>query len=132
MEKKQIADIKFTAILLVALSAQPMQLIAQPREPAEAVQEIAGLTADMTQFATILRLSEDLAFWQGVSIMGAQNDWEFSKNSEGTEIWAWTYRLGNSLDKSLYDGNQASLAIARSRVLTTEEKTGRERLVCEA
>ncbi|MBT8456784.1 MAG: hypothetical protein KJO15_11855 [Alphaproteobacteria bacterium] len=109
-----------------------MQLIAQPREPAEAVQEIAGLTADMTQFATILRLSEDLAFWQGVSIMGAQNDWEFSKNSEGTEIWAWTYRLGNSLDKSLYDGNQASLAIARSRVLTTEEKTGRERLVCEA
>jgi len=114
--------VKFTVILLLAMSIQSLQVTAQPRQPAKAVQEIAGLTADMTQFATILRLSEDLAFWQGVSIMGAQYDWEFSYNTQGTEVTAWTIRLENSLQGSLIEAVQASRAIARSRVLNDEEK----------
>ena len=116
------SPIKLVVILLLALSSQSMQAAAQPREPANAVQEIADLTEGMAQFATILRLSEDIAFWQGVAIMGGQYDWEFSKNTQGTEIFSWTYRLTNSLVQTLNEGIRASQSIARSRVLTDEEK----------
>ena len=116
------SPIKLVVILLLALSSQSMQATAQPREPANAVQEIADLTEGMAQFATILRLSEDIAFWQGVAIMGGQYDWEFSKNTQGTEIFSWTYRLTNSLVQTLNEGIRASQSIARSRVLTDEEK----------
>jgi len=111
-----------SAAVLLAVNLQSLEASAEPRDPQQTVQEIAGLTADMTQFATILRISEDIAFWQGVAIMGAQYDWEFGKNTQGTQVFAWTYRLTNLLNQSKTEGIQASQAIARSRVLTDEEK----------
>ena len=76
----------------------------------------------MLQIATVLRISEDIAFWQSVSIMGAQNDWEFTYSGEGNESFPWTLRLYNILGDTLREGVLASQGIARSRVLSEEEK----------
>ena len=113
---------RLLAIWLVALFLSAPPLTAEPRDPKDVVQEIAALNTDMTQFAALLRLSEDISFWQSVSIMGAENNWEFGYDSQGTEVFAWTLRLYNSLDESLTEGIAASQAIARSRVLTDDEK----------
>ena len=106
----------------MALNVQSLELAAEPRDPKSTVQELAGMTTDMTHFTTILRLSENISFWQSVAIMGAQNGWEFTYSGGGSESFAWTLRLYNSLDESLTEGVAASRAIARIRVLTDEEK----------
>ena len=113
---------KLLSLCLVLLSFYLAPLAAEPRDPKDAVHEIAELNTDMTQFATILRLSEDISFWQSVSIMGAEYGWEFNFDAQGAEVEQWTYRLYNTLDESLSEGIAASQAIARSRVLTEEEK----------
>lgn len=113
---------RLLSICLAVLFLSPTPLAATPREANDAVQEIAALSTDMTQFATLLRLSEDIAFWQSVSIMGAEYGWDFSYDTQGAEVFAWTIRLYNSLDESLSEGNAAFQAITRSRVLTDEEK----------
>ncbi len=113
---------KFLSVCLALLFLSSTPPAAQPRDANDAVQEIAALSTDITHFATLLRLSEDISFWQSVSIMGAEYDWEFSYNTQGTEVSAWTVRLYNALDESLSEGIAASQAIARSRVLTDKEK----------
>ena len=116
------AWIRYAAIALVGLGLLSHPSAADPRDPKQAVQEIGGLNADMLQIATVLRISEDIAFWQSVSIMGAQNDWEFTYSGDGNERFAWTLRLYNILGDTLREGILASQGIARSRVLTDEEK----------
>jgi len=113
---------RFLSVIMIALTISSTPMAAEPRDAKDAVQEIAALNADMTQFATILRLSEDITFWQSVSIMGAEYEWDFSYDTQGAEVFAWTLRLYNALDESLSEGIAASQAIARSRVLTDEEK----------
>jgi hypothetical protein len=116
------ASLKFAMVLLFAVNIQSLELAAEPRDPKSTVQELAELTTDMTRFAAIVRLSEDISFWQGVAIMAAQNDWEFKYSRGGKQSFEWTLRLYNSLDESLTEGIAASLAIARSGVLTDEDK----------
>lgn len=113
---------RLLSVCLALLFLSSIPLAAQPRDAKDAVQEIAALSTDMTQFATLLRLSEDISFWQSVSIMGAEYEWNFSYDTQGAEVFAWTIRLYNALDESLFEGIAASQAIARSRVLTKEEK----------
>ena len=108
---------RLLSVCLALLFLSSIPLAAQPRDAKDAVQEIAALSTDMTQFATLLRLSEDISFWQSVSIMGAEYEWNFSYDTQGAEVFAWTIRLYNALDESLFEGIAASQAIARSRVL---------------
>lgn len=113
---------RYFAIILTALCLSTIHVAAEPRAAKDAVQEISALNADMTHFATILRLSEDIAFWQSVSIMGAEYNWEFNYDAQGALVVAWTYRLYNTLDETLLEGIRASQEIARSRVLRDEDK----------
>jgi len=113
---------RLLSVCLALLFLSLTQLAAQTRDAKDAVQEIAALSTDMTQFATLLRLSEDISFWQSVSIMGAEYQWKFNYDTQGSDVFAWTYRLYNTLDETLSEGIAASQAIARSRVLTVEEK----------
>jgi hypothetical protein len=114
--------IKYVGLAFFGLSLLSNPSAADPRDPKQVVQEIGGLSADMLQIATVLRISEDIAFWQSVSIMGAQNDWEFTYSGDGNESFAWTLRLYNILGDTLREGTLASQGIARSRVLSAEEK----------
>lgn len=118
----QYVAIKYLGIAFFGLSLLSNPSAADPRDPKQAVQEIGGLNADMLQIATVLRISEDIAFWQSVSIMGAQNDWEFTYSGEGNQSFPWTLRLSNILGDTLREGALASQGIARSRVLSEEEK----------
>lgn len=105
---------------VVALS--PMVASSQSIDPKAAVQEIATLSADMVHFDTIRRIAEDLVFWQSVSIMGGEYGWTFNYGAQGENVEEWTYRLYNSLDETVNEGVRARQAIARSRVLTEDEK----------
>jgi hypothetical protein len=122
---------RLLALCLVIFFLSHLPVAAEPRAAKEAVQEISVLTTDMTQFATILRLSEDISFWQSVSIMGAEYGWEFEYSAQGKDVFPWTLRLYNSLDETLSEGIAASQAIARSRVLTDEEKSAGKALFAQ-
>lgn len=74
---------RLTAIMILGLSLLSSTAIGEPRDPKQAVQEIAGLHADTVHIATVLRISEGIAFWQSVAIMGAQNDWDFTYSGGG-------------------------------------------------
>lgn len=114
--------IRFLTIVLVAAPPLAAPGYAQPRDPAATVQQLAGLNADMVNIATLLRISEDLAFWQSVSILGAEHGWDFDYSLGGAERYPWTLRLYNALDETLTEGLSASRDLARSRALSDDEK----------
>lgn len=113
----------FTSIVTIcALALYSGPATSQSDDANGAVYEIAELNAHMVQFETLQRISEDIVFWQSVAIMGSEYDWTFSYNTGGTEIQDWTVRLYNTLDEVPIEGTRAKQAIARSRVLSDEEK----------
>ena len=114
----------FCAFLIIALTMAAPSPAAQPVDQNDALKQIAAQTSALGHIATIYRLSEDLAFWQGVALMGEKFDWDFSYNTEGTEILRYTIRLSNVSDDGEIEAKRASLAISRNRFLTDDEKQG--------
>lgn len=108
--------------VMIVLALSPIPASSQSTDPKAATQEIAALSVDMTHFDTIRRVAEDLVFWQSVAIMGGEYGWTFTYSGQGTNVEQWTYRLYNSLDETIQEGVRARQAIARSRVLTEDEK----------
>jgi hypothetical protein len=114
------AAAKQIAAFLLGISLLSHAATAEPRDPRQAVQEIAALNADLIHIMSLLRMSEDIAFWQSVSVLGAQNDWEFSYS--GGVNYAWSLRLYETLGASDREGILVSQAISRSTVLTEQER----------
>jgi hypothetical protein len=114
--------IEFLAIAFISTSQLTNPASADSVDPAAAVQELAALNADLVNISTILRISEDIAFWQSVALLGAEHDWEFEYSLGGDERYQWTLRLYNSLDETLTEGIAAARDLARSRALNDDEK----------
>jgi len=114
--------IEFLAIAFISTSQLTNPASADSVDPAAAVQELAALNADLVSISTILRISEDIAFWQSVALLGAEHDWEFEYSLGGDERYQWTLRLYNSLDETLTEGIAAARDLARSRALNDDEK----------
>ncbi len=85
-------------------------------------EAVVAQAALADEFDALYRLCEELVFWQGVAIMGAQNGWTFSYNTAGTEIEEWTYRLYNARDETAPEAKRAYLNIQRSRVASDDQK----------
>jgi len=96
--------------------------IAQSNDPYEAIKEIAAKSTALEHIDTIYRLSEELAFWQAVALMGEEFDWSFSYNSGGTDPQRWTLRLENARGDGELEAKQAAIAISRSKYLTEQQK----------
>ena len=123
---------KFVAVLLLVFGSMTTPNVdAQPVDQNEALKQIAAQTSALGHIATILRLSEDLAFWQGVALMGEEFDWSFSYNTDGSEILRWTIRLSNVTENGEIEAKRASLGIARNRYLTDDEKSEIAQLYAE-
>lgn len=122
----------FSAIAVAlpfALSSAPAPSQTQPS--GEAITEIAAHSRLLAQFDTIARLSEELVFWQSVAILGAQNGWEFSYNTQGTQPWPWTLRLYNALDETQIEIVRASQAISRSGAATEADRAAAATLMSQ-
>ena len=78
--------IEFLAIAFISTSQLTNPASADSVDPAAAVQELAALNADLVNISTILRISEDIAFWQSVALLGAEHDWEFEYSLGGDEL----------------------------------------------
>lgn len=110
-----------TLAMLVLLAAAPpshAQTVGAPSPLREMGDEVT-LAAS---FDTLYRLSEELVFWQSVSIMGGVYDWRVEYTAGGRDQIAWTLRLYNALDESEIEAIRAGQAIARNRVASAEDK----------
>ncbi len=111
-----------TFLFCAGLVVGPMLATAQPTDPYLAIKEIAGQSSALEHIDTIYRLSEELAFWQGVALMGEEFDWKFSYNTAGTDPQRWTIRLENARGDGEFEAKQAATAISRSKYLSEEQK----------
>lgn len=80
-------------IPFAALLSQPVA--SQNINPKDAVQEIAALNSDILSIGEIIRISDDIVFWQSVAIMGSEYGWTFDFTGQGN-IHEWKYRLYNA------------------------------------
>lgn len=110
------------SVFLVSLLMVPATTLAQDNDPYVAIKEIAGRSTALTQIDTIYRLSEELVFWQGVALMGAEYEWEFSYNTSGSVQMNWTIRLENARDDGEIEAKRAGIAISRSKYVSDDQK----------
>lgn len=110
------------SVLVVLLIVVSGNIAAQTADPKETLREIAGQSALLAEYDTLYRVSEELAFWQSVALLGAENGWQliYSEGSTANR-WPYTLRLYNALDEVEIEAKRAALGIARSRVATPEQ-----------
>ncbi len=107
-------------LLLIAALAAPMPALAQSNDdPVKEISATAGLIAHLD---TIARNSEEIAFWQGVAVLGGAFDWRIDFSADGSETIAPSYRLFNALEESNIETKRAAAALDRSRHLDDETK----------
>ena len=106
----------------LALSQVPDMTRAEEFDAGAAIKEMAAQTAAISNINTISRVSEDLAFWQSVAILGGANGWTFSYNTEGTEQLAWTLRLATVLGDSENEIVRAQKALSRIKIFDDNQK----------
>jgi hypothetical protein len=112
-----------SAVVSTGLFFGPAPMAAQTADPLETIIELGAQSTLLSYFDTLYRLTEELVFWQSVSIMGAEYGWDSSYYPESGEIEPYTFNLDNSLEESATDAARAANAIGRSITATEEEQS---------